>query len=257
MCTAERQRRRQSQADIYHVYARGSGRQLIYESDDDCQTFLGFLSKAADATETDIFAYALMGNHYHLVVRSAYDQLPKFAHALNRAYATYFNDEHGRTGHLFQSRYNSEPIDDESYFLAAIRYVHRNPVEAGLAPTCEYPWSSYPAYLNLNPRNQVTPVHVSTELALDLLDGTDSFVSFHSHSGKESFVDDAPAAPRMTSAELLAAARSILGDEEPAGLKALPKSKRDAALKRLRSGLTIPQICLVTGLSRSTVKRAS
>ena len=88
--------------------------------------------------------------HYHLVVESGYDQLPKFAHILNRDYACYFNERHSRVGHLFQRRYSSQPIEDDSYFLSAIRYVHRNPEEAGIAATNAYAWSSYSLYAGTN-----------------------------------------------------------------------------------------------------------
>lgn len=259
MCTTIRQRRPQSETDIYHVYSRGSGRQLIYESDDDRLMFLSFLSDATRATGTSLFAYALMGNHYHLVVKSDYEQLPKFGHALNRAYAKYFNEEHSRTGHLFQGRFSSEPIQDDSYFLAAIRYVHRNPVKPGIVSNCSYAWSSYDAYVE--PGNQVTPpnfIPITTDLALDMLGGVNAFAEFHTHPEEKSFIDDTPLPTHLTDAEILAVARTILDGREPADLKALPKLERDAALARLRcTALSTAQISLITGISRSTILRAS
>lgn len=253
MATTIHQRRPQSETDIYHVYSRGNGRQLIYETDDDRCIFLDCLSDAALETETELFAYCLMGNHYHLIVRSKYDGLPKFAHALNRSYAVYFNTKHDRAGHLFQDRYSSEPIEDDSYFLSAIRYVHRNPVEAGIVSSCDYAWSSYSAYIGTG--NLVARTNV--DMIIDMLGGVDKFVQFHSHPGKESFIDDAPLPARMSEAELLSKAHTVLGGLEPTRLKALPKRERDAALRRLRqNALSIAQVCLITGISHSTVQRA-
>lgn len=145
--------RRQSAADIYHLYLRGSGRQLIYEDDRDHRVFLHTLALAIEEADVELYAYALMGNHYHLIVKSDYQKLPVFAHKLNRTYAAYFNERHNRQGHLFEGRYKSQPINDDSYFLEAVRYVHRNPVAARLTPDCNYPWSSYADYLPAPARN--------------------------------------------------------------------------------------------------------
>ena len=259
---AARRKRTRSEADIYHVYSRGSGRQLIYEDDDDRFVFLKYLCDALDSADAELFAYCLMGNHYHMVIRSDYDRLPQFAHALNCRYARYFNKHHGRSGHLFQGRFNSEPIEDDYYFLTAIRYVHRNPVEAHIVPSCVYEWSSYLAYVPSETLHQVkcfrTYPKVSTEMALDMLGGTEAFAEFHAHSGNQSFIDDLPVRTRIPESELVAIARSTLSGFEPADIKSLPKSDRDAALRVLRhNALSISQIAMLTGISRSTVQRAT
>ncbi|MBQ2681850.1 MAG: transposase [Eggerthellaceae bacterium] len=121
--------RPRSESDIYHVFTRGTGRQIIYEYDDDRRTFLSMLASSAVKTDAKLFAYCLMGNRYHLVVKCDFDALPTLCFELNRSYATYFNGIHGRTGHLFQGRHSRQPINDDSYLLASVRYIHRNPVE--------------------------------------------------------------------------------------------------------------------------------
>ena len=247
--------RRISEAGFYHVYARGSGRQIIFENTNDRVTFLRCLNTALSDCDTTLYAYVLMGNHYHLVVSASYSNLSLFAHALNSSYARYFNNTHERTGHLFQGRFSSQPIEDDSYFLAAIRYVHRNPVEAGLVQTCDYPWSSYTTYLG-----QCTwltdPANMDTTKALDMLGGADAFRDFHAHSGKESFADDAPLPTTMGDVEMLAKARDLLGGTDPATLKSLPRRDRDLTLRILKPAFSIRQIALMTGISRSVVQRA-
>ena len=269
--------RRQSATDIYHVYLRGSGRQLIYEDDRDCRVFLHALALAAKETDTQLYAYVLMGNHYHLIVKSAFPTLPVFAHKLNCTYAVYFNERHDRLGHLFEGRYKSQPINDELYFLEAIRYVHRNPVVAHIAPDCNYPWSSYADYLPANAKNNqvvscketvsltghpedqplVRPTINDTSMVLDMLGSAESFQFFHTNPCKAKLADDCPDRASMTEADMIAIARNYLQDIEPGAVKTLPKSDRDRALRYLKlSMLTKTQIALITGLSLSTVSRA-
>lgn len=265
MCRIPRGR---SEADIYHVYLRGSGRQLIYESDQDRRFFLHILTLALRETDAQLYAYTLMGNHYHLIVKIDFNKLPAFAYRLNGTYATYFNDHHGRQGHLFESRYKSQPIDSNSYFLEAIRYVHRNPVAAHMAPTCaDYPWSSYSAYFRQvtlcndadHPEDQhlLRPTIPDTAKALDMLGGQEAFQEFHSHPCKEKLADDRPYAASLTESDMIEMAREALQGLEPSTIKSLPKQDRDQKLRLLKlSMLTQPQIALVTGICQSTVSRA-
>ena len=250
-----RRPRRQSESGYYHVYARGSGRQIIYRDDCDRRRFLGALESAAADSSTELLAYCLMSNHYHLVVNAEYEQLAAFGYALNRTYATYYNDRHDRTGHLFQGRFSSQPIDEESYLLAAVRYVHRNPVEAKMTHTPNYIWNSYAAYLgdSANPIDSI----IKTDLVLGMLGGLEAFVEFHSHPGKEVFADDHPYPVRVATADIPEIARTALQGADPVSLKSLAKPDRNDALKRLKlANLTISQISTLTGISRSTICRA-
>lgn len=247
--------RAQSESGFYHVYVRGNGRQLIFEDDRDRRVFLQYLGNALTSSTVELFAYCLMDNHYHLVVKAGQENLATFARDLNRSYAVYFNRAHERTGHVFQDRYSSEPIENDSYFLSAIRYVHRNPVEARMTTTCSYRWSSYDLYLN--EAVDRGGLIVNTDMAINMLGGIEVFREFHSHPGKETFAEDCPYSESMETCEMIDIARTILNGYDPAHLKSLPKQHRDRGLRLLKSTeLSLSQIAQITGISRSTIHRA-
>jgi REP element-mobilizing transposase RayT len=133
---------------FYHVAARGNERRKIFLSGADYAKFLAYLGDALCKYGVVLHAYALMGNHYHLVVETPEANLSAFVHALNSAYTTYFNVKRKRWGHLFQGRYKSIVIEKDAYLVELSRYVHLNPVRAGVVQKPEdYGLSSYRSYL--------------------------------------------------------------------------------------------------------------
>lgn len=138
-----RQPRQLAQSGIYHVMLRGINRDVIFLEDADFATFLRAVDETRAAAGCSLFAYCLMPNHAHLVLRTGDETLGQVLKRLNVRYAGRFNRKYGRVGHLFQDRYRSFPIDDDAYFLAVLPYVWNNPVVAGLAQRPEdYRWSS-------------------------------------------------------------------------------------------------------------------
>ena len=243
--------RKRSESNIYHVFSRGSGRQIIFEDDEDRLSFLRILENRMRDCPCRVFAYCLMDNHYHLVMGIEFKSLSRFMHGLNWKYARYYNERHESSGHLFESRFCSQAVDDDEYFLQAIRYVHRNPVEARLCRSCEYPWSSYADYLESSGLT-------STGKVLDMFGSRDAFEAFHRHSGKESFVDDSVPIGRIDAETALKRARQALGETRLQELKSLNKPERDEYLALLRSkGISTSQIARMTGISRPTVSRAT
>lgn len=105
-----------------------------------------------------LFAYVLMPNHVHLLLKRKADApLSKFMQVLNTGYSVYFNLRYQRKGHLFQGRYKSVVVEEEAHFLQLLRYIHYNPVRAGLADAVNsYPYSSIHRYLSLAEDTKVT-----------------------------------------------------------------------------------------------------
>jgi putative transposase len=127
---------------VHHVTARGVDQRLIFVDDADRHVFLRMLGLVAERFRWTRLAHCLMGNHYHLLVRTPQAGLAAGMQRLNGAYAQEFNRRHLRSGHLFQDRYGSQLVRDDRQLLATARYIERNPVAAGLcAGPGDWPWS--------------------------------------------------------------------------------------------------------------------
>jgi putative transposase len=131
----------------YHLLSRGNERREIFVDDDDRGLFLDTLGECSERFELEVFAYVLMSNHYHLLVRSQRANLSRALHWFSGTYTRRFNNRHGRSGHLFQGRFKSMLVENDAYILQLSCYIHRNPLRAGLVKRlADYPWSSYLAY---------------------------------------------------------------------------------------------------------------
>ena len=133
---------------LYHVMDRGNDRQPIFRADRDRRDFLRRLSQLACQRAFRLFAYCLLDNHFHLLLESTERRLGHSMGRLLTGYVVTYNRLHNRTGHLFQDRFKAPLCDSEAYLLELIRYIHLNPVGAGIVALPEqYRWSSHRAYL--------------------------------------------------------------------------------------------------------------
>jgi len=143
----------QSGTGIYHVMLRGINRQDIFEEPEDYWTFIKILSAVQERVEDDlvtktktchVYAYCLMPNHVHLLICEKKWTIGEVVKSLAASYAFFFNKKYGRLGHLFQDRFKSEPCNDAGYFMTLFRYIHQNPVKAGLVLRAgDYEYSSW------------------------------------------------------------------------------------------------------------------
>ena len=131
---------------IYHINNRGNHQEYIFREDDDRELFLKLLITTIERMNWVCHAYCLMGNHYHLLIETPEGLLSRGIAWLNSVYTQKFNRKYGVTGHLFQGRFKSKPVEDNMQFLMAARYIVRNPLEANIVEDAGmWPWSSYRA----------------------------------------------------------------------------------------------------------------
>ena len=133
---------------LYHVIARGNQRQATFLSDDDYRAYLGRLALYRERYGVSLHAYCLMPNHVHFLLRTGPPPLAKFMQGLQQSYTQWFNRRHEKVGHVFQGRYRAIVCDSDEYLVTLVRYIHLNPIRAGLVPRPElYPYSGHQALL--------------------------------------------------------------------------------------------------------------
>lgn len=146
-----RQARLDAPGTLHHVIVRGIEKRAIVRDDADREELVSRLGRAADATRTGIYAWAILPNHAHILLRSGPAGLPTFMQKFLTGYAIHFNHRHRRYGHLFQNRYKSIVCDEDDYFRELVRYIHLNPLRAKLAERLEqldrYPWCGHAVLL--------------------------------------------------------------------------------------------------------------
>lgn len=154
----------------YHLMSRGNDGRHIFMNDSDRRMFLNTISDMCERFEINVFAYVLMLNHYHLLVRTNQANLTKAMHWFGTTYTSRFNNKNQKIGHLFQGRYKSILIQNDTYVMQLSCYIHRNPLQAGIVDRlAEYKWSSYRAYAY----DKDAPDWLSTELILSRFKGSD------------------------------------------------------------------------------------
>lgn len=156
-------------ADVFHVFNRGVDRQDIFTADDDQYFFEHLLAEMVERCGVKLHAYALMMNHFHMLIEARGAALSEAMHLVGRAYATWQNRVGGRTGPLFESRFKAIPILDGEMLTTEGRYVHRNPISLVPAAALQaYRFSSLPVYVG----RRASPSWLSTERLLGEFTGT-------------------------------------------------------------------------------------
>lgn len=132
---------------IYHVTARGNNRQIIFNDEYDKTYYQTLVKHYKEKFACSLFAYVLMDNHVHLLVRVANQPVSKFMQGIQQCYTMHYNQKYSHVGHVFQQRYNAELCSNDSYLLSVVRYIHNNPVKAKIVETLDYTWSSHNDYV--------------------------------------------------------------------------------------------------------------
>lgn len=166
---------------LYHVTSRGNGRTRIFFEDEDCQRFLAQLQDCLEQYNVVLYAYVLMANHYHLLVRTRQANLGRFMQRLNTSYALYSRYKHKKPGHRLEGRYKAKLVQGDEYILTLTRYIHLNPVKVRAMLNFEkverrryleqYNWSSYRGYVDEKRREDIVCYDVLKMLGDNIREG--------------------------------------------------------------------------------------
>lgn len=244
-----RQARKKSESGIYHVMLRGINRQQIFEDEEDFQKFISILKDCKAISEFKLFAYCLMGNHIHLLIKPEKETIELIFKRIGSRYVYWYNWKYHRTGHLFQDRYKSEPVDDEVYFLTVLRYIHQNPIKANLSKTIEeYEYSSYREYELKN------STLIDTDFALSITDKK-SLLNFLAEDNNDTCLDISDTF-RLNDEEAKKIIEQCSRCKTVAEFQRLDSKSRDEYIAIFKQhGLSIRQISRLTGISFGIVRK--
>ena len=245
-----RQARGLSATGFYHIVFRGINRQHLFEDESDFLYFLESLQRLKTEMAFELHAYCLMSNHVHLLIKE--NEMGDISLVMKRLltkYAMYFNRKYERNGALIASRYKSQPVEVDEYFIPLIRYIHQNPTKAGIAGTLEeYRFSSYWDYM-------YDGALTDTTFSLGLL-GREEWLRLHQISTNDDF--DVSGRINLSEEEIRCKILRCTEGSEPHEIAAWPKTERDALVRQLKEeeGLSIRQIERATGISRGVIARS-
>ena len=245
-----RQARKKSESGIYHIMIRGINRQIIFEDEEDVQVFLKTLREYKSEMDCNIYAYCLMKNHIHILIRIDNEKMGTLMRKLGAKYVYWYNWKYNRVGGLFQDRYKSETVKDDKYFLSVLRYIHQNPVKAGICKAvADYNESSYEEYIT--PKDgQLTDI----KFALKIM-SKDQFVEFCNEINKDSCLDivETNHVNDNNAKQLI---YKISKCNNAAEFQKLEIMQRNIFIKKLKdNGLSIRQIERLTGINRGVIQK--
>ena len=245
--------RKKSCKQIYHVMMRGINKQQIFYDKEDCRYFIRLLDRYKESCGYQIYAYCLMGNHIHLLVREGMETpLGDVIRLIGSAFVYWYNLKYERTGHLFQDRYKSEAVEDDTYLLTVFRYILLNPVKAGLCVKAEdYPYSSAGEYL------KGTKGITDTALIKGMIDEQKMNEYIYQENEDQCMEVDETNRKRVTDEKAGTMINRELGSVMPAIGKAKEREELNASIvKLIHAGISIRQLSRLTGISKKVIENA-
>lgn len=239
---------------------RGANRQEIFHDDEDNMKFLETILRYKQTSEMKVFAWCLMNNHVHLLLKEGNEELSLTLKRITVSFVHYYNSKYRTTGHLFQDRYRSENVDSRRYLFTVIRYIHQNPVKARITQQAdEWNWSSCHDYYGENscPEGLLDYDFVLGLVSNDVKQARESFKEFNERKNSDVCLEQEYKV-RMTDEEARWAIRDILGIIEIAQVKSLPRMQRNNLLMKVKGleGVSQRQAARILGVSASLINRA-
>lgn len=259
-----RQARTHCDTGVYHVMIRGNERKKIFLDNEDRKRFVRILFDKSDEEKAEIYAFCLMDNHVHLLIQKEHFEIAKLMQRINVSFAYYFNKKYKRIGHLFQDRFKSEIVENDDYLLAAVRYIHNNPVKAGMVKSPEmYFWSSYLDYIDKEKRNSsLITDKVLSIYSNNVAEAKKLFIEFGNLDSDINFIEFMEKNENEIRAEKEKQAKDIVNhilSEKNIDLENINKRKnaslRNELIVNLRDDfeLSSRQIALILNINKNTV----
>lgn len=251
-----RKGRKKSSTGIYHVMLRGINRQIIFEEKGDKSRLLWTLKKYKEICKYELYGYCLMDNHVHLLMKECGESISEAIKRISSSYVFWYNTKYERSGHLFQDRFKSENVESSTSFLTVLRYIHQNPMKAGLAESVfESEWTSFHEYVG---EAKIVDTWAALELfstAPDSRKAIHSFIHYMNEDNDDECMDYI-VKKNMPDSEVIEKLNEF-GITTNSILQQMEKKDRDAMLATLKNlnGVTVKQLARITGISKSVIYR--
>ncbi len=244
------QQRDKSNTGYNHIMIRGNARKDIFMDGQDKMYFIEILKTKKENNRYGLIAFCIMDNHAHLLLQEREEYIANIMKRINVSYVFYFNKKYKKTGHLFQDRYRSEKIEDDSYLLMATRYIHKNPVKAGIVKRVEkYKWSSYKAYIE---EDTVLAKAIDKELVLGIFseekkEEREEFIKFTKMKEEDKFIEIDEKANQMEESQAIKLWNELAKSEESLEEK-LKKFKE-------KTNLPLRKLAEITGINKDKINK--
>lgn len=246
-----RKPRKHSVSGIYHVILRGNNQQNLFCDNQDREFFLGRMKKYASELGIGIYTHCLMSNHVHILLGNARETVSKFVQKLANSYVYFFNRKYDRSGHLFQGRFKSEPVENDEYFKTVLRYILQNPEKSKIETMERYRWSGFRELMSA-----LTNCCDETKYVLEIFGNRKNMLDFISQKNSDAcmeyknvdVVSDEKAFRKIT---------EICGVINPFKLMGMDLDSQIIKIRSIKNaGLSVNQISRLTGISRYLIKMA-
>lgn len=182
--------RKKSNTGYYHIISRGNEKKSVFDTEEDKKQYLHVLKKKVDGLAFNLYAYCIMNNHVHILLEERDETLEQIFRSVNTSYAMYYNKANDRVGHVFQDRFISERVEAETYLLNVVRYIHNNPVKAGIVKAPEfYKWSSYKGYCEYSRKSLICRENILGIFSSDMDKAVEIFKQFHQETDTQVFLE--------------------------------------------------------------------
>ena len=231
---------------------RGIDKRNIFLDDEDKVKFMEKIMQAKERGKFELYGYCLMDNHVHLLLKEDNEDIGASIKRITVGYVGWHNKKYGRTGHLFQNRYLSEPVETESYFLTVLRYIHQNPIKAKLVQKAEqYYWSSFGQYMLAY---QAQYCIIDFQLVSCYFQTSEEFANYMNASNDDTCLEYISAS-KYTDISLKT---TLLKEFDIDNLAELSTKERNEKIKEIyaKTGASIRQLARILGFGKTVVERA-
>ena len=242
--------RKKSYIKVYHIIIRGINKQDIFLDNQDLIKFKKEIKRVKEKYQFKIYSYAFMSNHVHLIIKDENENLELIMKSLMVSYSNYFNKKYERSGHLFENRFKSYAIEDQSYLKNVVRYIHKNPENAGLKP---YIWTSYYEYIS----NKPNLIEINQVMSL-FENNIENFKAYHDiYEKKQDYDKNYELISKLQDEDAIKLIQEVLKEQNLIKFQNYDKAKKNEAISKILKieGITKVQIARILGINRKTINR--